>query len=652
MSRTPPTPLTLSQGWWLFAAASAALLPLLAYLPAWLTAAAATSMLWRAWLLWRAARLPVRSVLVLLVILGCATIWLQYRSLFGRDPGIAMLVLFLTLKLLELRSVRDGMAVILLGCFLLVTSFFFSQSMLHALLVGLALVVIITALGRLHAASHDSSVRRQLRFSALLLLQALPFMLILFLLFPRIQGPLWGLPQDAFSTSTGLSEQMRPGSVSRLVQSDAIAFRVRFEGTPPPVRELYWRAQVLNEFDGVEWSYRPGVVHERLPYNATGRSIDYTITQEASNQRWLFALEKAGLLPPDTVFTADQQILSRTPVRARLRYDMRSYPDFQPPAAESARILRAALQLPAATNPRTRALAQGWRDQGGGDAAILERAITYFRMQPLAYTLTPPLMIHDSVDAFLFEHRRGFCEHYASAFAFALRAAGVPARIVGGYQGGELNPVDGYLTVRQYDAHAWVEVWIGGRGWLRIDPTATSIPRRIDDGLAFALDSTAALPLLARGDYPWLRELRHRWDAVSNAWNQRILGFNATRQEELLRQLGMPDPDWQRMTAWLAGLCGILLLGLTAFALYQRPALDPATRQWHKFLRKLQRHGVPLAPWMGPETVAAVASAQMPQHACAIRDIAQTYVALRYQQPISSGLALEPLRRKIARFSP
>ena len=643
--------LTLAQSWWLFAAALAALLPLVPHLPLWLSATVASGMLWRAWLIWSNGRLPPRWLLILLVIAGCIAVALSYRGFFGRNPGLALLVIFLALKLLELRSARDGITVILLACFLLLGGFFFNQGITAAALALGALIVIIAALIALQPGPR-TGIARPLRHSAWLLAQALPFMLVLFLLFPRVQGPLWGLPQDAFSASSGLSERMAPGTISEVAQSDAIAFRVRFaENTVvPPPHQQYWRALTLSDYDGLSWRYRPTREHERLTYVPEGAAIDYEITLEPSNQRWLPALETAGLLPPDSNASNDHLLLANQPVRNRLRYAMRSYPDYRPPAEESQNRLNTALRLPAAGNPRTRALGEDWRARYANDAEILQAATAFFQQQLLSYTLNPPLMREDAVDTFLFDEKRGFCEHFASAFAFALRAAGVPARIVGGYQGGEINPVDGYFTVRQYDAHVWVEAWIQGRGWVRADPTADSMPRRIEGGLRTAVSGEEA-PLLARENYAWLREVRYRLDAVTNTWNQAVLGFTPQRQREVLSRLGMDEPDWRKMSAWLAGLCGLLITALVLNAMRERGSRDATQRLWQKFLRKLAHKGVRVAPWMGPDTLARHAAAQLPQHAAAIHAITTAYVALRYAHTDETR-RVDTLRNLIRTFKP
>lgn len=646
-------PLTLVQGWWLFATALAALLPLIQHLPLWLSTAAVTGMAWRAWLSWRNGRLPPRWLLFLLVVAACVAVAYSYRGFFGRNPGIALLVIFLALKLLELRSVRDGITVVLLACFLLMAGFLFNQGIAAALYALAALVVAVAALIALQAGP-PVRVHERLGQSASLLGQALPFMLVLFLLFPRVQGPLWGLPQDAYTAASGLSDTMAPGSISQVAQSDAIAFRVQFKGAAPPPHQQYWRVLTLTDYDGQVWRHHPTREHDALPYAPAGPSVDYEITLEPHNLRGLPVLEKAGLLPPESSFSADRLVLAATPVRSRMRYAMRSYPDYTPPPEENARILAAALSIPPEVNPRTRAQARQWRAQSSSDADILRAAAEFFQSQLLAYTLNPPLMEKDAVDAFLFEHKRGFCEHFASAFAFALRAAGVPARIIGGYQGGEINPVDGYFTVRQYDAHVWVEAWIDGWGWVRVDPTADSTPRRIEGGLRTAIGGDEA-PLLARQDYAWLREFRYRMDAVTNAWNQAVLGFNPQRQREVLGRLGMSEPDWRKMSAWLAGLCGALILALVLNAMRERKKHDATRHAWQIFLRKLARQGIDAQPWMGPDTLARRAAAQLPQHAAAIRAITAAYVALRYGDELPPELRRRQtaaLRDMIRRFRP
>jgi transglutaminase-like putative cysteine protease len=644
-------PVSRRQAWWLLATAIVAGAPLAPQLPLWLSLAAATAFAWRAALTWRQWRLPPRWLLVILVIVGTAGVFLQYRTILGRTPGIALLVVFLALKLLELRAARDAVATALLCYFLVLGQFLFTQTIPTALLAGLT--ILITTASLLAASDDRPSPVEQLRRAVLMLGQALPFMLLLFVLFPRVQGPLWGIPQDRFSAVSGLSDTMSPGSIAQLSQSDAIAFRVQFKGEVPPQSQLYWRGPVMPSFDGRSWRVAQTLgAFPQVPYPAAGSAVDYEVTLEPHGKFWLFALEMPGTLPPESALTSDYQPVARQAVRNRLRYAQRAWPESLAGMNDPPQVLRSALALPQDGNPRTRAVAAAWRAQHGSDgAAILAAAEDFFLRQILIYTLNPPLLGKDVVDEFLFDTKRGFCEHFAASFVFALRAAGVPARVVAGYQGGEVNPVDGYLVVRQYDAHAWAEAWIAGRGWVRIDPTAISAPSRINSSFTAAVPAGEALPFLARSDLAWLRELRYRLDAVTNGWNQWVLGYNPQRQRDLLASLGLGEPDWRNMTAVLSVLCGMVMLGLTGWILRNRLRVDPALGAWRRFTTRLARRGIAWQPWEGPLAFAERAAGQIPSHSERILEIAALYARLRYGAAPLPG-DLDALKNKVAAFRP
>lgn len=612
---------------WLFACAVLTLLPGVEHAPAWLNAAVGMAVAWRVAIWWRRAALPPRWLLSFLVVAGSVGIFLTYRQFFGKDPGIGLLILFLALKLLEMRRVRDGLAVIFLCYFLLLTHFLNAQGLEVAGLTLAALVVITAALASLGHAARP--VLAHLRLSALLLAQATPFMLILFLLFPRVQGPLWGLPVDAYSGMSGLSDTMSPGSISNLSLSAEIAFRVKFEGDVPPQQALYWRGPVLNAYDGQTWRAAPRQEKVSLPDTAANQVVRYAVTLEPHNKPWMFALEMPASLPPGARLTHDYQVLSKAPVRSRLRYEMLSYPEYRAGMDESGTSLNKYLELPA-NNPRTRALAGQWRRELAADEAIIGRMLEHFRRESYFYTLTPPLLGENSVDQFLFETRRGFCEHFASSFVIAMRAAGIPARIVTGYQGGERNPVDGYLIVRQSDAHAWAEVWLEGKGWVRVDPTAAIAPNRIEAGLASAMPVGEPLPFLVRSNLSWLRQIRFRWEAVTNTWNQWVLGYTPERQRDVLARLGMRAPDWKAMTALMAALCGLLLLALTAWALHRHVRVDPTVRAWNRLSRKLAPIGLARQSWEGPADYVRRVASVRPELGRSMEAIASLYIGLRY----------------------
>jgi transglutaminase-like putative cysteine protease len=658
-TKPPASPaLTAKQSLWLFCAALLTLAPLIPYLPPWLSSVSALALFWRAAIWWRQEALPSRWILVLLVIGGVVGIALQFQTVFGRNPGVALLVMLFALKLLELRTVRDGFAVALLSYFLILTQFFYAQSIANAALAVAGVALTGTALIILN--HQAQSTRSALRLSGVMLLQSLPFMLVLFVLFPRVQGPLWGLPLDAYGASTGLSDSMTPGSISQLGLSDAIAFRAKFtgvyEGKAPPQTSLYWRGPVLSQFDGRTWRVGRVLVRNQLPYETRGNAVEYSVTLEPHSKPWLFALELPGTIPAEGLIAHDYQLLAKTPVRSRMRYEMRSYPETMAGEDESGSVLRETLLLPAFANPRARALAQSWRAEfGENDQAIVRRMLDYYRSLIFIYTLSPPILGEDSLDEFLFDTKRGFCEHFAAGFVFMMRAAGIPARVVTGYQGGAINPVDGTLIVRQSDAHAWAEIWLKGRGWVRVDPTAAIAPSRIENNLAVALPAGDVRPLLARPEFLWLLHVRYRWDALANIWNQWVLGYNPQRQRDLLTSWGMRSPDWQQMTVVLTILCGTLLLAYSLWAIHQRQRIDPALRAWNRLSKILARQGLARTPWEGPQAYASRVAKTLPpadaSYAAEVAEIADIYAQIRYAQYSPPQAMLRELKTRITKLA-
>ena len=640
------SPLARPPAWWLLACAAVTLGPHGLHLPGWLGAVCALLLAWRAWLWWQPGAPPHRLVIVLLALALGAGVKVHFGQFFGKDPGLALLAVLLCLKLLEVRDPRDVRAAVLLALFLQLGVFFDNQALpvAAAALTG-TLLAIVTLLDLEDARSTPVA---QLQLGAQLLAQGLPFMLALFILFPRVHGPLWGLPADAWSGLSGLSDSMAPGSISELGLSEAIAFRARFDGPPPPPAQRYWRGPVLTDFDGRTWRARPASVALEPPYVPGATRYDYELTLEAHNRNWLLALDFPAGAPPGARYASDFRLLSEQPLRMRSRFVLRAHPDTRVGIDEDPAVLAAARRLPPRSNPRTVALGRRLAQGASSADAVLARALGHLRASALTYTLRPPLLGTESVDEFLFESRRGFCEHFSSAFVFLMRAAGVPARVVTGYQGGEINPVDASLVVRQSDAHAWAEVWLAGRGWIRVDPTALAAPQRIEAGLAAALPQGEALPFMKRPALAWLRGLRHRWEAASNIWNQWVLGYNPERQRELLARLGMPRPDWKSLGLALGTTLSALMLTLLGWALRRRRA-DPLDRAWDIFCRKLARRGSPRAAWEGPLDYACRLAANHPRHAAQLRDIATTYARLRYGPPATHG-AIRALTQRIRRL--
>jgi len=628
----------------LFAGLAVAVAPHALRAPPWLALAVLALYAWRAAAVTRRELLPGPVLLLSAALLGMLAVRLQFHALFGRTPGIMLLLLFSGLKLLEVRTQRDAAAAAFLVWVLAVTNFLYSQSIPIAAAMAAAVAASVAAL--IGFAAPRRPLRANLRTAALLLGQAVPVALALFVLFPRVQGPLWGLPQDAYSGLTGLSDTMSPGTLSRLTLSDAIAFRAEFKGETPPHRDLYWRGPVLWDFDGTTWRLGAPELADLPQRGRGGRRYEYSVLLEPHNRHWLFTLDRAASVPEIGRYLEDGQIVSAAPVRSRIRYDMVSVVGAPPDPRESALNLQRALRLPAGFDPKARDLAHGWRAAGGSDADVVARGVAYFRAARLAYTTAPAPLGRDSVDDFLFATREGFCEHFASAFAFLMRAAGVPARVVTGYQGGDLNPVDGQLTVRQSDAHAWTEVYLAGRGWLRIDPTALSAPGRLEGDLARAVTAGAPLPLLMRPELEWLRSLRYDWEALAHRWDVWVLGYNAERQRDLMARLGMRDADWKDLASALFAVLGVFVAGLLLWMLGRLTRPDPVQGAWLAFCRKLGARGLPRAPEEGPRDYAERAARSLPAAGERILGIAALYIALRYGRDGQPGGAAE-LRRRV-----
>jgi len=637
--------LTLRDLVWLGAALGIVITPHALRAPWWLTLLTLCLYGWRFYCQLNRSPLPARTLALGVALVAMLGIWIEYHTLFGRQPGVLLLMFFSGLKLLESRTHRDGAVAAFLGYCLIITNFLYTQSMPTAIAMGAGVFAITATLVGFSAPSRAPSAN--LRTTTLLLAHAAPAALALFVLFPRVQGPLWGLPQDAYSGLTGLSETMAPGNLSQLALSDAIAFRAAFDGDPPPLPTRYWRGPVLWEFDGRTWSSDASYAVRFQPPQNPRRTYRYSVILEAHNRPWLFALEQAASVPPGARLSFDGQILAGAPVRSRLRYDMVSVSGAQPQPEESRAVLARALRLPPGYNRRAIALAQEWRSASASDAQVLERALRFLAGGRYVYTLEPPVLGTDGVDEFLFQTKAGFCEHFASAFTFLMRAAGIPARVVTGYQGGELNPVDQIMTVRQSDAHAWTEVFLAGRGWVRVDPTAAAMPTRVNAGIARALPQMEHLPLMLRADLAWLRAARYEWEALAHKWNVWVLGYSPERQRDLMLALGVRDADWQKLTALLFSFLGAMTVFLLVWSLRRLDRPDPVQKAWQAFCRKLAAQGVSRAPHEGPRDYAARAARALPAARRPILRIGALYIALRYGARSATPGGAARLRRLV-----
>ena len=634
---------------WLTLSLLLVLVPHALRVPVWVTAAFLVFAGWRLANALFAVRLPPSWLVALISLALLPGVYATYGTLLGRSAGVALLVILGGMKLIETRALRDALVIGFLGYFLVITNFLYSQSIFTGAFMVVASLVTTATLVALAVPGDELRAAARVRLAGTLLAQAVPVMLVLFVLFPRVSAPLWGLPKDAHAGSSGLSDSMHPGTISRLSLSGAVAFRVQFDGDMPPLNRLYWRGPVLSQTDGKAWWMGVSGRSERPIYVPVGgQPVDYAITLEPHRQKWLFALDVPTTIPPGAQMTGELQLRSRRRVRERIRYEVRSYVDYRLSHHTSEQI-EEGLALPPGRHSRAVALARKWRRELASDQAVAERALEYFSRQPFFYTLTPPLMESDPVDEFLFETRRGFCENYASAFTILMRAAGIPARVVTGYQGGEVNPLGNYLLVRQRDAHAWTEVWLGERGWVRMDPTAAVSPERIEVGMDAEIPPTLGPSGLGfRPSEPvvqlW-RRMRQSWDAANMRWNQWVLGYGSERQHELLSRFGINADDYAQVALALFVAIGILLGAVAGWLAYtRRPWVDPVLRQYRRFCRKLGRRGLIRGPAEGPIAFAERIRGERPDLDAAVREITELYVSLRYR---GAGGSLAELRSAI-----
>jgi len=635
---------------WLLASLALAIAPHLEHLPLWVGPLCLALGLWRLAIARRNAPLPKKWLLLLLAAAASASLFSHYHTLFGRDAGVALLVVMIALKLMEMKSLRDTMVVIFLSYFLVITGFLYSQSIPTAFYLLLVVLLTTATMIGYNDVNNGLNARPRLRLAGILLAQAVPLMLVLFVFFPRV-SPLWGLPKDAYAGMTGISDSMSPGAISQLIRSEAIAFRVKFDGPPPHQNLRYWRGPVLWDYDGRTWSTRQPLDGAPVQLIPLGTAMHYTVTLEPHNQRWLFALDLPATLPPDSIAGADLQILSQKPVQQRLRYSIASHTQYRFGVELGENERKRALHLPARANPQARELAGHWRSSLKKTQAIVNQALSMFRNEVFVYTLHPPLLGRQAVDDFLFKTRRGFCEHYTSSFVFLMRAAGIPARVVTGYQGGEMNPLGDYLIVRQSDAHAWAEVWLEQEGWVRIDPTAAVSPNRIESGIAAALPGAELPPSLVQLDADWLRRARLSWDLLNNNWNQWVLGYGQERQSRFLSRFNSALASWQGMaTAMVAGLAA-LLLGIALWMLWHTPrrSNDPVQAAYGKFCARLGRRGISRSAHEGPADFALRAKHLRPDLAPQIELITKLYIRLRYER---HHAAMGDLRQAVRRFTP
>ena len=616
-------------------------------------------------ILWRLAAklprwpLPNRTLRILFAFVAFIGVLLEYGTINGVAAGSALLIVMVALKFLEAHSQRDQIVLVILAYFLVFASLLSERSIVVAAYL-LAFVWITTA-GLLQMGRHKTLLPSwpTAKFAARLLLQSVPIMLVLFVLFPRLPGPLWALPGSTSSGATGLADTMSPGDITNLGLSDEIAFRVQFLTPPPRASELYWRGPVLSQFNGRTWFRRPGMGRQVInTLEVGGDPTEYRVMLEPNRRNWLFAIDmpqswtRIGRLNIAMNSDHQLQVIGLPGTLNRIDYAVTSYTSYLAKEPLTGAEQAWYTQLPEGSNPRTRALASEWLADDPSPETIIERALDVFRGPDFFYTLTPPALGLHTADEFIFETREGFCEHYASAFAIMLRAAGVPARVVTGYQGAELNSFGDYYVVRQMDAHAWTEVWTSERGWVRVDPVAAVAPERISLGITRS-SAREALGTGVLSRLPWMRQALFLWDTVNVRWNEWVIGYGPQLQRSLLQYFGFARPNWRSLVTVAVFATAVLLGALTLYLGWtsrrQRRG-DRAARSFARFTRKLERARMrPQLLGEGPQAYARHAAPTLPRAAAEIDAIVGSYLRARYE-PDADGTALADLEHRVGRF--
>jgi transglutaminase-like putative cysteine protease len=638
-------------------------LPQVANLPWWCTLLAGSVLVWRAALAVRSRPLPGKWWLLGLLAITLAATWMTHRTLLGRDAGVTLIVILLALKTLELRARRDAFVVFFLGFFTMLTNFFFSQSLPVAAAMLVGLLGLLTALVNAHMPVGKPPLAEAARTAGWMALLGAPIMAVLFLLFPRF-APLWGIPSDAMSGRSGLSANMQVGNLATLALDDSVAMRVKFDGPVPPQGLLYFRGPVLSQFDGREWRPLQPRFGSRFSLQGDGtlagfgEPTRYEITLEPHNRPWLLVLD-AAVRPPaapglESLMTSELVWVSTRPVVDLLRYRVESHVQFRHGPPSRLAVLPEYTQLPLEFNPRTQQLAlETMRDNpapGPDKSPWVQAAINRLRSGGYVYTLEPGVYGQHTADEFWFDKKEGFCEHIASAFVVLMRAMDIPARVVTGYQGGERNPVDNFWIVRQSDAHAWAEVWLAGRGWVRVDPTSAVAPGRTGSLQRLVAPRGVFATAIGNVNPNLAASLRAAWEALNNGWNQWVLNYTQSKQLNLLKDIGFESPSWEDLSYVLLAIVVVVASLGAAWAYWDRVEHDPWLRLLSRARRRLRKSGLEVSAAHPPRKIATLVTARFGANARGLADWLLKLEAQRYSRERRSS-ELAALRREYKQLS-
>lgn len=652
----------------LMVAQAVVVLPHAAHITLWIIGVGFVCGCWR-WMVFQGRwDYPRRWVKVLLVVASAIGVGVSGKNVFSLETATGLLIVAFALKLVEMKSRRDAYIVIHLSYFIIAAEFLFDQSIGIALYGVLAMIIVTAAFVGLHQFHTRVRVASSLSTATVLVAQAVPLMLVLFLFFPRV-APLWSVPLPG-GAHTGMTDRVAPGDIAALTRSDEIVFRAVFDGDTPPMRSLYWRGLVYSNFAKGTWfvggvpatpenmPVGANVGADFLPRRGQARPIDYQVLLEPTHQSWLFALDVPIPVGRGVALTRDFRLIADEPVHSVLHYRALAYPDATIDSELPDWMRRRETQLPDGDNPRIVAFARELAARDADPETFLGNVLDYIRTEPFFYTLNPPTLGDtNSVDAFWFDSRRGFCSHFAGAFVYIARAAGIPARMVGGYQGGEVNPLTGHLVVRQYDAHAWTEVWLAGRGWVRIDPTAAVAPARIESGLDAALSESdrAVLSSVTAAHFegiPGLRDVFYLFESMQHRWNLWVVGYDTEAQASYLADLlGEVTPTRVGLAMLFGGGVSLALVVVTLFW-RRRPEPDhPAQRAFRRFADRLSRSGLRRRPDETPARFLYRVNESRDRPRSDVADLVEQLDGLLYNpEVVCSQHALRSLRSSLRRL--
>lgn len=659
---------------WILLSLALVILPHVLRMPWWLTALCAFCIGISILIFQGRISHPGSKVKTAIVFLVLFAILAQYgRDIFSTDAIVGVLIVGVALKLLEMKKKRDVMLVIYLCYFTVLAEFIYSQAIPVALYMSICVVVITSALMSTTQTEEFQRPMRTLKLSTLVLLQSIPLMAFLFVLFPRI-GPLWSVPLQSTSGVTGLSDEMSPGDIGNLTRSGEVAFTVEFSGEVPANNQLYWRGVTLDDFDGAQWTRGRNAFaqflgqnpRQLMPWYESIRYLDdpinYNVIMEPTQQTWIYTLMVPQIVDDRLMMRQDYQVETRRPISQRYSYEARAWLEHAVDlelSPERGNFQRN-IELPETGNERSRAFAEDLYDRTGSDIAYINAVLDHIRTEEFFYTLSPSLLGENKIDDFLFNTREGFCEHFASAFTYLMRAVGIPARVVLGYQGGEFNKYNGTLIVRQYDAHAWTEVWLEDQGWVRFDPTAAVAPGRIEFGSQFTfqedenfLNDEVFSMLKFRSSSLLINDLILRLEMIDYAWNRFVLNYDQGVQFALFSRLFSQVSKKKILFSIVAAI--FLFIGGMAFFVLRKPVSKPqypANALYLKFCKFLADNGIRRRPGETPGHYGQRVAAVQPQWKGPVAEITAIYMDLAFGRnpPDVQAAQLERLKQAIRRF--